>query len=379
MSEADARSAAAQLPVVVWLAYGVHGNESSSAETAMAVAYLLAAGGRRMGRAPRRADRADRPAGRTPTAASASGSASSSVGRDADPDADCAEHLEPWPGGRLNHYLFDLNRDWAWSTQQETQARVAAYRSWEPQVYVDFHEMNRESSYFFPPAAEPMHPEIDRRVIGWLREFGHANAAAFDRSGWVYYKGENYDLFYPGYGDSYPSLRGAVGMTYEVAGGGRAGVSVQLRDGSQLRLADRVARHLITSLTTLETAHASRRALLTGFSAIRSRALRADSRTYLWRTDQPEGIALADLLMRHGVAVEEIAAPTEIEVTSLRGGPGPPPSPTPHAARGNRRGARRPAAGEPGAGAARARNSPVAGVPEAPTAAARGGQTGRVL
>ena len=142
-------------------------------------------------------------------------------GDEANPRRAAAEHWEPWPGGRQNHYLIDLNRDWAWASQQETRQRIAAYRTWEPQVYVDFHEMGTESSYFFPPSAEPINPQIDRRVLSWLDIFGRANAAAFDRQGWVYFKEENYDLFYPGYGDSYPSLRGAVGMTYEMAGGGR--------------------------------------------------------------------------------------------------------------------------------------------------------------
>ena len=82
-------------------------------------------------------------------------------GNEPNPNRSAAEHWEPWPGGRQNHYLIDLNRGWAWASQQETRSRIAAYRSWEPQVYVDFHEMGSESSYFFPPAADPVHPRRD--------------------------------------------------------------------------------------------------------------------------------------------------------------------------------------------------------------------------
>ncbi len=92
-------------------------------------------------------------------------------GDEANPRRAAAEHFEPWPGGRQNHYLIDLNRDWAWASQQETRQRIAAYRSWEPQVYVDFHEMGSESSYFFPPPSEPIntadrppHPLLARHL-----------------------------------------------------------------------------------------------------------------------------------------------------------------------------------------------------------------------
>jgi hypothetical protein len=316
LSDADRDRLVQRLPLVVWLAYGVHGNESSSAEAAMAVAYLLAAG---------QGETADmlkdtvvvldplcNPDGRERYVSSYE----QRRGADPNPHRSAAEHAEPWPGGRQNHYLIDLNRDWAWATQQETRARIAAYRGWEPQVYVDFHEMSSESSYFFPPSAEPIHPQIDRRVVSWLETFGRGNAEAFDRQGWVYFKEESYDLFYPGYGDSYPSLRGAIGMTYEMAGGGRGGLSLALPDGTMLTLADRVARHLTTSLATVRTASSNARRLLEDFVANRIKAA-ADDRAYVWQGDQPEARALADLLVLHGVRVHQLAQATDIPVRNL--------------------------------------------------------------
>ncbi|HEY7215400.1 MAG TPA: hypothetical protein VIC28_12270, partial [Thermoanaerobaculia bacterium] len=164
----------------------------------------------------------------------------------------------------------------------------------------------------------------DRRILSWLDAFGRANAAAFDRQGWIYFKEENYDLFYPGYGDSYPSLRGAVGMTYEMAGGGRAGQALALPDGSVLTLADRVARHLTTSLTTARTAARNARKILEDFAANRAKAASEPARTYLWPPDQQEARTLADLLVLHGVKVRQLGQTEEIPVRALSHGAGEP-------------------------------------------------------
>ncbi len=307
-------------PMVVWLAYGVHGNESSSAEAAMGTAYVLAAAQGETAEMLKDVivliDPLQNPDGRERYV----NSYRQRRGSEANPRRASAEHWEPWPGGRQNHYMIDLNRDWAWASQQETRQRIAAYRAWEPQVYVDFHEMGSDSSYFFPPAAEPIHPQIDRRILSWLDTFGRANASAFDRQGWIYFKEENYDLFYPGYGDSYPSLRGAVGMTYEMAGGGRAGQALTLPDGTVLTLADRVARHLTTSLTTVRTAARNARRLLQDFVASRAKAAAEPVRTYLWSADQQEARALADLLMLHGIQVRQLGQTAEIPVRALSRG-----------------------------------------------------------
>jgi hypothetical protein len=319
LSSEDRDRIARRSPLVVWLAYGVHGNESSSAEAAMGAAYTLAASQGEMAEMLKDVvvliDPLQNPDGRERYV----NGYKQRRGDEANPRRAAAEHFEPWPGGRQNHYVIDLNRDWAWASQQETRQRIAAYRAWEPQVYVDFHEMSSESSYFFPPAAEPINPLIDRRILSWLDAFGRANAAAFDRQGWIYYKEENYDLFYPGYGDSYPSLRGAVGMTYEMAGGGRAGSALTLQDGSTLTLADRVARHLTTSLTTVRTAARNSRRILEDFAANRSKA-GEPVKTYLWPADQQEARALADLLAFHGARVRQLGANAEIPVRALAKG-----------------------------------------------------------
>ncbi|MEP7011152.1 MAG: M14 family metallopeptidase [Acidobacteriota bacterium] len=320
LSAAERERLIARTPSVVWLAYGVHGNESSSAEAAMGAAYVFAAGGGDFARLFEHTvvllDPLMNPDGRERYLATYE----QRRGAEPNPRREAAEHSEPWPSGRVNHYLIDLNRDWAWATQPETRARLAAYRSWEPQVFVDFHEMGADSTYFFPPAAEPVHTRISHRTLSWLETFGRANAAAFDRLGWVYFKQENYDLLYPGYGDSYPSLRGAVGMTYEMAGGGRAGELLTRSDGTRIALADRVAHHLATSLATLETAAGSSRRLLEDFVANRLDSAVGPGRLYAWSPDQPEARALADLLALHGIKVQQLDRGTELKVRSPEGG-----------------------------------------------------------
>ena len=320
LSRGERERLAKRLPAVVWLAYGVHGDEASSSEAAMVTAYTLAAAqgdwARLLDDVVVLIDPLCNPDGRERYLHGYE----QRQGEAPNVHRVAAEHFQPWPGGRQNHYLIDLNRDWAWATQQESRSRIAAYRAWEPQVYVDFHEMSTDSSYFFPPAAEPVHPRIDHRVLSWLDTFGRANAEAFDRQGWTYYKAENYDLFYPGYGDSYPSLHGAIGMTYEMAGGGRGGLAVDRADGTLLTLADRVGRHLTTSLATLRTAGRNAHRLLQDFVATRLKAAEGSGRIYLWPADQPEAQALADLLELHGVRVEQLAKPAELDAEALLGG-----------------------------------------------------------
>lgn len=304
-------------PAVVWLAYGVHGNESSSTEVSMAAAYLFAAA---QGDWPRLlqktiilVDPLVNPDGRERYVAGFE----QRRGASANPDRASAEHFEPWPGGRQNHYLIDLNRDWSWATQKETRDRIVAYRQWEPQVYVDFHEMSVESTYFFPPPAAPVHPGLDRRTLAWLDTFGKANAQAFDQQGWPFFKTETYDLFYPGYGDSYPAFRGAVGMTYEVGGGGRAGTASMLRDGTPVTLADRLARHLTTSLATVRTAATGATKLNADFVAARADAASAGP-VYLLDGAAGEAPALADLLTFHGIDVGVLEGAVTVAAKSLQ-------------------------------------------------------------
>ncbi len=247
---------------IVWLSYNVHGNEASSSEAAMNTAYKLITEHKDwLKNVVVIIDPGMNPDGRdryvnwynqlkaTPY----------------NPSQDATEHHEPWPGGRPNHYLFDLNRDWMWASQVETQQRLKIYNQWMPQIHVDFHEQYINNPYYFAPAAEPFH-EI---ITSWQREFqnkiGKNNAKYFDQNGWLFFTRESFDLLYPSYGDTYPLYMGAIGMTFEQAGHGFAGLGVNKDDDVELTLIDRIEHHTTTGLSTIEVASQNVASLNTEF------------------------------------------------------------------------------------------------------------------
>jgi hypothetical protein len=243
--------AAANDPVIVWLSYNVHGNEAVSSEAAMKTLYKLAQKDQPwLKNTVVIMDPCLNPDGRE-RYVNFYNQVHTQI-----PDAAlfAREHNEPWPGGRANHYYFDLNRDWAWQTQIESQQRVYQYNRWMPQVHVDFHEQSINAPYYFAPAAEPIHEVIKPWQRNMQILIGKNNARYFDNEGWLYFTKEVFDMFYPSYGDTYPTYNGAIGMTYEQGGGGRAGVAALKEDGDTLTLADRIAHHYTTGLSTIEIA-----------------------------------------------------------------------------------------------------------------------------
>ncbi len=257
-----------QQPAVCWLSYNVHGNEAVSSEAVMQVLYDLAN--------PQDQQMQDwlkntvvivdpcvNPDGRDRYNQWYNRVRSQSA--NANPDS--WEHHEPWPGGRYNHYYFDLNRDWAWQTQQETRQRIVLYNQWLPAVHADFHEMGPNNSYYFSPAAKPYHADL----TPWQRKFqgilGDYNKVAFDKNNWLYFTRETYDLFAPTYGDTWPSFNGAIGMTYEQGGGGPAGVAFARHDGDTLTLAQRIAHHHAASRATIQATAERHDDLLREFQA----------------------------------------------------------------------------------------------------------------
>lgn len=234
---------------IVWLSYNVHGNESSSTEASMKTIYELITSKKAwLENTVVIIDPCINPDGRDRYVNWYNQVASSPYNS----HQKAKEHNEPWPGGRPNHYLFDLNRDWAWATQVETRQRLKVYNRWLPHIHVDFHEQGINEPYYFAPAAEPFHEVI----TDWQRDFqiqiGKNHAGYFDKEGWLYFTRERFDLFYPSYGDTYPTFNGAIGMTYEQAGHGRAGLGIMNDEGDLLTLKDRIAHHHTTGLSTVE-------------------------------------------------------------------------------------------------------------------------------
>ncbi len=194
-----------------------------------------------------------------------------------------AEHDEPWPGGRSNHYLFDMNRDWFAQTQPETRGRLTVALDYFPHVVVDLHEMGGDSSYYFAPPADPLNPFITPDQIRWLETFGRANAARFDDRGFAYFIREVYDSFYPGYGESWPIFNGAIGMTYEQASA--RGLVFTRDDDTTLTYRQGVVHHFNAAITTAYTAAGNRERLLRDFLEYRRSAIaegeKAGTREYV--------------------------------------------------------------------------------------------------
>jgi hypothetical protein len=293
------------LPAVVWLACSVHGDETSGGDAGLALAYHLLASRsddveKMLEKAVVIIDPTQNPDGRARFVASTR----QARGVEPDPDPASAEHVQPWPGGRFSHDLFDLNRDWFALTSPETAGRVTAMLAWNPQVVADLHEMGPESGYYFAPPAKPLNPFLSKEQRALWEVLGHANAAAFDAHGWRYWTREEFDAFYPGYGESWPYFSGAVGMTYEEASA--RGLVTRLEDGTLLTYADAVQRHLVAAYTTVHTAAEARARLLREWYDYRRTAVEEgkNKAIVLGPGDHPlQTAALADLLARQGVEV----------------------------------------------------------------------------
>lgn len=249
---ADGRASNGNALPVTWLAYSVHGNEIASTDAAIMMAYhLLAAQDdprvqQIMNETIVVLDPIQNPDGRARFVNHFRGA----VGMTPIGDRQAAEHDETWPSGRVNHYMFDLNRDWFTLSQPETRGKVAALRDWNPVVVADIHEMGGDQTYFFAPAADPVNPNITPNQLSLYEVIGRNNARNFDLIGEPYFTREIFDLFYPGYGDTWNAHQGAIGMTYEQ--GSARGLIWDRRDGTVLPYAATVRNHFIASLSTAE-------------------------------------------------------------------------------------------------------------------------------
>jgi len=292
-------------PAIVWLSYNVHGNEPASSEAAMMVLYALVDPQNKQTKQWLKntiviIDPCLNPDGRDRYV----NWYNSVAGLNYNPDPQSREHSEPWPQGRSNHYNFDLNRDWAWQTQIETQQRLKKYNEWMPQVHVDFHEQGYSQPYYFAPAAEPFHEVI----TPWQRDFqtliGKNNARYFDANGWLYFTKQRFDLFYPSYGDTYPMYNGAIGMTFE-QGGIRGGLGVKNNDGDTLTLSDRILHHYTTSLSTIEVCSQNAQRLVDEYRKLfedNRNAKNAEYKTYILTSEYRGKIdAVKTLLDRNGI------------------------------------------------------------------------------
>ena len=311
-------SAAGNSPVVVWLGYSVHGNETSSGEAALLTAYYLVASrsadtAQWLQQAVVLFDPAQNPDGRDRAASWHNAYASSPAS--ADP-AD-KEHVEPFPQGRTNHYFTDLNRDWLALTQQDTRPKIAYFHRWYPNVQIDFHEMGKDSTYYFEPSPASMHsPLLPASSYAFNKTLAKYHAQALDALGSLYYTGENFDNFSPVYGSTYPDFHGAVGVTVEQASSrGRVQESVN----GLLTFPFTIRNQVATGLGTLRGAVTERDGLLKlqkdFFQSALKQAGQQPVKAFVFGDAHDPGLTarLLDLLLQHQITVEALSTAVTVE------------------------------------------------------------------
>lgn len=311
-------SAAGSSPVVVWLGYSVHGNETSSGEAALLTAYYLVASrsadtAQWLQQAVVLFDPAQNPDGRDRAASWHNAYASSPAS--ADP-AD-KEHVEPFPQGRTNHYLTDLNRDWLALTQQDTRPKIAYFHRWYPNVQIDFHEMGKDSTYYFEPSPASMHsPLLPASSYAFNKTLAKYHAQALDALGSLYYTGENFDNFSPVYGSTYPDFHGAVGVTVEQASSrGRVQESVN----GLLTFPFTIRNQVATGLGTIRGAVTERDGLLKlqkdFFQSALKQAGQQPVKAFVFGDAHDPGLTarLLDLLLQHQITVEALSTAVTVE------------------------------------------------------------------
>ncbi len=307
-------------PIIMHLGYGVHGNETSSSEAAMLVAYWLAAGtsgevAELLARGVYHVEPVLNPDGRDRHTHWAN--MHRSLALVADPFD--REHNEAWPGGRTNHYWFDLNRDWLPLEHPESRARIDFHHAWMPNIVTDYHEMGTNSTYFFEPTKplgswNPLIPEVlYRDLTGLLAERW---AASLDAIGALYFTKEVFDNTYPGYGSTYPNYLGGLGLVFEQASA-RGHVQTSTHHG-ELTFAFTIRNQVRTSLATVLGGVAERERFLRYQEDFFRDGVR-DARTLPargWVFGDPADPGLdalfMELLLRHRIEVRELAEPVTV-------------------------------------------------------------------
>lgn len=305
-------------PMVLWMGYSVHGNEPSGSNASMLVAYYLAAGqGKQVTDLLQNSvvliDPSINPDGLSRFAQWANMYKSQNLV--ADPNS--REHAQGWPSARTNHYWFDLNRDWLLLTHPESQARIAQYHQWRPNVLTDFHEMGTNSTYFFQPGiASRKNPNTSAQNVKLTEALAQFHAKAFDRNKVLYFTQESFDDFYYGKGSTYPDALGSIGILFE-----QASSRGHLQDSinGPLAFADTIQNQVTTSLSTFEGAMANKSALQqyqTEFKHDTEALIKDDDlRGFLLSEakDRTRFNRLKSILSQHHVAFFGLAKTAEVE------------------------------------------------------------------
>ena len=300
-------------PAIVWFSFSVHGNEGSNVEAGIALAYALAATQEQevvgwLDDVIVVIDPCLNPDGRERYVSWFE----TVMGKQVDARRDAAERFEPWPGGRSNHYMFDLNRDWVWGVHPESRARVAWYRQFLPHLHIDWHEQGLNSPAFFGEGDTPYSDNIPQSTKDWVGDYTVAVAEDYDALGLVYSTAERFDYLYPGYGKVLPCYHGAVGILNEQGGHSRGGLAVEVDEGYTLTLNERIRNQLVIARAYIDHTAQERRGQLERFRDYFTSSMELSQ-------NEPAGFLLGanatpgqlariwDLCTRHGITIETVS------------------------------------------------------------------------
>lgn len=314
-SPAEAAQIAKNTVPIGWMNYGTDGGETSAFEAGLQVLYQLAAGTDPLTmKILQNQVVIINPALNPDSHQTFVTWAKNMTIRGGTADPAASEHFVAWfASSDGNHFKIDLNRDAFALTQPETQAASKALHHWNPQVWIDNH--GEPDEYFMAPFTRPVNNNYPESLKKWAEIVGRNSARYFDRYGWTYAKDENYDLYFPGYWDSYPAFHGAIAATYESNGGGSKGFRWERPDGTIVTLREAVHKHFIADLATLEVLADNREGILldyyrffkTGMDEVSTEKFK----TYvIHEQDDPGRVSeLLELLARHNIEVYRAGSP----------------------------------------------------------------------
>lgn len=299
------------MPIVVYQGFSIHGNESSGSNAALAYAYYLAAAeGPEIDELLKNVvillDPCMNPDGLQRFAYWANVHKSQNL----NPDRNEREYHEIWPGGRTNHYWFDMNRDWLPVQLPESRARIKTFHHWMPNIVTDHHEMGTNSTFFFQPGepsrVHPLTPKINQELTA---EIGTYHARALDKIGSLYYSEENYDDYYYGKGSTFPDVNGSIGILFEQ---GSSRGHIQESENGVLTFPFTIRNQFTTALSTIEAANGMRSKILdyqrTYYQDIKREASRSRLKGYVFgdSKDINKTWHLAEILNRHKIRFHEL-------------------------------------------------------------------------
>ena len=313
-SDAEAAEIAASMPAVAWMNHANDGNESAAFESAIQTSYQLAAGTDQttttiLDRLITVVNPAHNPESHERFVAWYNSVQVTNTGT---ADRQAAEHHAPWGmSTNNNHYQIDLNRDAFFQSQMETKQLVHEFGQWNPVVFVDHHGQTK--NMFFPPPADAINLNVTPNQLDWMNRYGNVIGDAFDRQGWSYYRRGRFDLFFAGFSDSWPTLNGSIGMTFETDGGGSKGLAWEREDGTTLTLRDGVVHHHTGTMAVLKLTADHKEQRLKDFYQFKKSAidegLKESMKAVVLLPGQDEGRAreLVDILRRQRIEVHRAA------------------------------------------------------------------------